>query len=154
MGHPRVIPVLSSRAETRFATPYSPTYTKKRPISMCTSGAHMESVTHMTCRKLRSHGSVQHRPRDMPQAISQAFLPTAGSVIADPHQTQQQHSAPHIKRPHAPWHCTDSIGNDRTLSPAYIPISHSNQAAESLIIRWQAGRPSSQSELSSAALCK
>ena len=60
--HPRDISVLSSRAETRFETLYSPTYTKKRPISMCTRGAHMESVTHMTYRKLRSHGSVQYRP--------------------------------------------------------------------------------------------
>ena len=154
MVHPRDISVLSTSAETRFETLYSPTYTKKRPISMCTRGAHMESVTHMTCRKLRSHGSVQHRPRDMPQAISQAFLPTAGSVIADPHQTQQQHSAPRIQRPHVPWHCIDSIGTDRTLSPAYVPISQSNQAAESLITRRQAGRPSSQSEFSSAALCK
>ena len=63
--HPREISVLSSRAETRFETLYSPTYTKKRPISMCTRGAHMESVTHMTCRKLRSHGSVQYRSRDI-----------------------------------------------------------------------------------------
>ena len=130
MVHQRVIPVLSSRAETRFETLYSPTYTKKRPISMCTRGAHMESVTHMTYRKLRSHGSVQYRPRDIHQAIYQSFLPTAGPVIADLHQTQQQHTAPRIKRARVPWHCTNSIGNDCTLSPSYIPTSQSNQAAE------------------------
>ena len=114
----------------------------------------MESVAHMTCRKLRSHGSIEYIAQDIHQAISQAFLPTAGYVIADLHQSQQQHNAPRIQRPHVPWHCIDSIGTDRTLSPAYVPISQSNQAAESLITRRQAGRPSSQSEFSSAALCK
>ena len=154
MVHQRVITVLSSRAETRFETLYSPTYTKKRPISMCTRGAHMESVTHMTCRKLRSHGSVQYTARDIHQAICQSFQPTAGPVIADPHQTHQQHTAPRIKRARVPWHCTNSIGNDRNLSTPYDPNSKSTKAAKKLITRRQAGRPSSQSEFSSAALCK
>ena len=135
MVHQRVITVLSSRAETRFETLYSPTYTKKRPISMCTRGAHIESVTHMTCRKLRSHGSVQYTARDIHQAICQSFLPTAGYVIADLHQTQQQHTAPRIKRARVPWHCTNSIGNDRNLSTAYDPNSQSTKAAKELITR-------------------
>ena len=152
MVHQRVIPVLSSRAETRFETLYSPTYTKKRPISMCTRGAHMESVTHMTCRRLRSHGSVEYTARDIHQAIYQSFQPTAGPVIADLHQTQQQHTAPRIKRARVPWHCTNSIGNDRNLSTPYDPNSQSTKAAKELITRRQAGRHSSHSRLSAAAL--
>ena len=152
MVHPRDISVLSTSAETRFETLYSPTYTKKRPISMCTRGAHMESVTHMTCRKLRSHGSIEYTARDIHQAICQSFQPTAGPVIADPHQTQQQHTAPRIKRSRVPWHCTNSTGNDQRLSSAYAPNSQSNQAAKELITRRQAGRHSSHSRLSAAAL--